>query len=180
MEPPEIAVEVLGGDAAEAAQEALDLAVAVVGRLDVHRTAHPFASRGVGALVRDIERRRDGRIAAVGVRDGQRIRGEDRLQHLLYADCVESGQGMAEGRAAPRLASTSIGTCSPERPRLRALPPRQRYAALGRLLDRLALGKRGAEGEAALSGGSDSAAATSLRYAAVNSSTRENQSRNRS
>ena len=37
MEPPEIAVEVPGGDAAEAAQEALDLAVAAGDRLDVHR-----------------------------------------------------------------------------------------------------------------------------------------------
>ena len=36
MEPPEVAVEVLGGDAAEASQEALDLAVAAVDRLDVH------------------------------------------------------------------------------------------------------------------------------------------------
>jgi len=35
MEPPEIAVEVLGGDATEAAQEALDLAVAAVDRLNV-------------------------------------------------------------------------------------------------------------------------------------------------
>ena len=36
MEPAQIAVETLGGDAAEAPQEALDLAVAAGGLLDVH------------------------------------------------------------------------------------------------------------------------------------------------
>ena len=100
MEPPQIAVEVLGGDASEAAQEPLDLAVAAVDRLDVQRTAHPFASRGVDALVRDVERRCDGRIAAVGVGDEQRIRGEDRFQHLPHAGCVQRWQGMAQGLAA--------------------------------------------------------------------------------
>lgn len=85
MEPPQVAVEVLGGDAAACAQEALDLAVAAVDRLNVHRAPDPLAGRGVDALVRDVERRHDGRIAAVGVGDQQRIRGEDRLQHLLHA-----------------------------------------------------------------------------------------------
>ena len=57
------------------------------------------AGGAVDALVRDVERRRDGRIAAVGVGDEQGIAGDDRLQRLLHAVCVESGQGMAEGRA---------------------------------------------------------------------------------
>ncbi len=43
MEPPRTAVEKLGGDAAEASQEALDLAVATVDRLDVHGPAPPLA-----------------------------------------------------------------------------------------------------------------------------------------
>ena len=55
MEPPEIAVEVLGGDAAEAAQEALDLAVAAVDRLDVQGSADPLAGGAVDALMRDVE-----------------------------------------------------------------------------------------------------------------------------
>ncbi len=38
MEPPRTAVQALGGDAAEASQETLDLAVATVCRLDVHST----------------------------------------------------------------------------------------------------------------------------------------------
>ena len=97
MEPPEIAVEVLGGDAAPPAQEALDLAVAAVDRLDVQRAPDPLAGRGVDALVRDVERRRDGRIAAVGVGNEQRIWSEDRLQHFLHAVRVQRRQGMAEG-----------------------------------------------------------------------------------
>ena len=65
MEPPEIAVEVLGGDAAEAPQEALDLAVAAVDRLDVQGAANPLAGGAVDALVRDAQRRCDRRLAAV-------------------------------------------------------------------------------------------------------------------
>jgi len=122
MEPPRIAVEVFSGDAAEAAQKALDPAVAAVERLDVHRAPDPLAGGAVDALVRDIERRRDGRVAAVGVGDEQRIRGEDRLQHLLHGVRVQRRQGMAEGLASPaRSAATRIGTCSRKRPRLRAV-----------------------------------------------------------
>jgi len=84
-----MAVEVLGGDAAPPAQEALDLVVAAVDCLDVHRAPDPLAGRGVDALVRDVERRRDRRVAAVGVGDQQRIRGEDLLQHLAYDSRIE-------------------------------------------------------------------------------------------
>ena len=146
MEPSQIAVEVIGDDAAPPAQGGLDLAVAAVDRLDVRSAPGPLASRGVDALVRDVgklptnragpdarrkstrqdaqrsavsahgtrssqstprpdgtftdvERRRNGRIAAVGVGDEQRIRRDDRLQHLLHALCVQRRQGMAEGLA---------------------------------------------------------------------------------
>ena len=47
MEPPEMAVEVLGGDAAEASQEALDLEVAAVDGLDVQGAADPLAGGAV-------------------------------------------------------------------------------------------------------------------------------------
>ena len=60
MEPPEIAVEVLGCDAAEASQEPLDLAVAAVDRLDVQGAARTLAGGAVDALVRDVERRATG------------------------------------------------------------------------------------------------------------------------
>ena len=82
-----------------AAQDALDLAVAAVDRLDGPRAPDPLAGRRVDALVWDVEHRRNGRIAAVGVGDEQRIRCDDRLQPLLHAVCVEGGQGMAEGLA---------------------------------------------------------------------------------
>ena len=44
MEPTRTAVETLGDDAAEASREALDLAVAAGGRLDVHGPVHPRAA----------------------------------------------------------------------------------------------------------------------------------------
>ncbi len=108
-----------------AAQDALDLAVAAIDRLDVPRAPDPLAGRSGDALVWDVERRRNGWIAAVGVGDEQRIRCDDRLQPLLHAVCVEGGQGMAEGLARavggdqdrPRLA---------REPGLRAVPPRRR------------------------------------------------------
>ena len=56
MEPPQIAVQVLGGDAAEVAQETLDLAVAAIDRLDVQRAPDPLASRSFDALVRALSR----------------------------------------------------------------------------------------------------------------------------
>ncbi len=40
MKPPQIAVQVLGGDAAEASRDVLDLAVAAGGRLDVCGPVH--------------------------------------------------------------------------------------------------------------------------------------------
>ena len=77
MEPSEIAVEVLGGDAAEGSQKPLDLAVAAVDRLDVQGAAHTLAGGAVDALMRDGERRSGGRIAAAGVRDEQGIPSDD-------------------------------------------------------------------------------------------------------
>ena len=99
MEPSEIAVEVLGGDAAEGSQKPLDLAVAAVDRLDVQGAAHTLAGGAVDALMRDGERRSGGRIAAAGVRDEQGIPSDDRLQRLPHAVGVEGRQGVAEGRA---------------------------------------------------------------------------------
>lgn len=43
MEPPQIAVQVLGGKAAEAMQEVLDPAVTAVARLDMQRASHPLS-----------------------------------------------------------------------------------------------------------------------------------------
>ncbi len=96
MEPPQIAVETLGGDAAEASQEALDLAVAAVDRLDVHGPAHPLAGGAVDALVKNAERRGGGAMAATGVGDEQGVRGDHRRQRPLHAVRVELRQGAAK------------------------------------------------------------------------------------
>src|SRR3954470_6215411 len=45
VEPAEVVGQVLGGDAAERPQEAFDLLVAAVDRLDMEFAAHPLASR---------------------------------------------------------------------------------------------------------------------------------------
>ncbi len=108
-----------------AAQDALDLAVAAIDRLDGPRAPDPLAGRSVDALVWDVERRRNGRIAAVGVGDEHRIRCDDRLQPLLHAVCVEGGQGMAEG-----LARTAGGDQDrPRRARDRVCGPSRRAGA---------------------------------------------------
>ena len=78
MELSHISVEVIGGDAAPPAQIALDLAVPAADCLNVHCALDLLGSRSVDALVRDVECRRDERIAAVVVGDQQRIWGEDR------------------------------------------------------------------------------------------------------
>ena len=99
IEPPHVAVEVLGRDAAPPAQEALDLAVAAVDRLVVHGAMDPLASRRIGALVRNVERRRDGRVAAIGGGDQKSMRDEDRLQDFLHPASVQRRQGMTEDLA---------------------------------------------------------------------------------
>ena len=126
MEPPEIAVEVLGGDAAEASQEALDLAVTAVDRLDVQGAADPLAGGTVDALVRDVERRCDGRIAAAwSFETSKASRATTGSSASLKLFALRAGRVWL--RVAPALsAATRIGTCSRERPRLRALPPRRR------------------------------------------------------
>ena len=60
----------------------IDLAVAAVHRLDVHRAPNPLAGRGVDALMRDVERRRDGRMQRLA---SETIRGEDRLQSFTLS-----------------------------------------------------------------------------------------------
>ena len=100
MEPPEIAVEVLGGDRNR--RKPLIWLWRLLTVWMCRAPADPLAGGAVDALVRDVERRCDGRIAAVGVGDEQGIAGDDRLQRLLHALCVESGQGLAERSAATR------------------------------------------------------------------------------
>jgi hypothetical protein len=55
VEPTEVVVEVLRGDAAVAAEERLNLLVPAVNGLDVHIAADPFAGRQVERLMADAE-----------------------------------------------------------------------------------------------------------------------------
>ena len=113
MEPPQIAVQVLGGDAAEAAQEALDLAVAAIDRLDVQRAPDPLASGSVDALVRDVERRRNGRIAAVASETSSAsgtTTGSSTSFTLFALRACRVWLRVSPARSA----ATRIGTCSRE------------------------------------------------------------------
>ena len=60
VEPSQVAVEVFCGDAPEAADEVLELAVAAVDRPNVQGAAHPFPGRRVERLVAHAERDRAG------------------------------------------------------------------------------------------------------------------------
>lgn len=70
VEPSQVAVEVSGSDAPEAAEETLALTVAAVHRLNVQRATHPFAGRRVERLVAHAERGRARGIRAMGVGEG--------------------------------------------------------------------------------------------------------------
>ncbi len=103
MEPPQIAVQAFGGDAAGTPQEALDLAVAGVDRLDVHGPAHPLAGGVVDALVKNAERRGGGAMAATSVGDEQGVRGDHRRQRnavLGAASRMVSPSGGSDRTAA--------------------------------------------------------------------------------
>ena len=58
VEPSQVAVEVFCGDAPEAAEDGLELAVADVDRLNVQGAAHPFPGRRIERLVAHTERGR--------------------------------------------------------------------------------------------------------------------------
>ena len=65
MEPSQIAVQVLRGDAAIAAQETLQLAVAAIDRLNVEGIPDPLSGRKVQGFVANAHGRSAGRIAAM-------------------------------------------------------------------------------------------------------------------
>ncbi len=95
MEPPRTAVEILGGDAAEAPQEALDLAVAAVDRLDVQGAVHPFAGGGP--------------VAAAGIGDEQGVRGDHRCCAAVSSSKLEN-----QSRNRARSISLSPFQCTSE------------------------------------------------------------------
>ena len=100
VEPSQIAVEVFCGDAAEASEEILELAVATVHRLNVQGAAHPFPGRRVERLVAHAERGRARGIRAMGVGEEQ-----DVFRDCGF-ECVP--QGVAGFSRIPRRPETTL------------------------------------------------------------------------
>jgi hypothetical protein len=123
VEPTEVVVEVLRGDAAVAAEERLNLLVPAVNGLDVQVAADPFAGRQVERLMADAEGGGAGRVAGAAVGDQQGVLFDNRPQNLLESRGIDRRQDGADGGTG---AATRTGTCSCERPRFWALPPRLR------------------------------------------------------
>ena len=136
VEPSQVAVEVSGGDAPEAAEEVLELALAAVDRLNVQGAAHPLPGRGVERLVAHAERGRTRGISAMGVGEEQDVFrdcgfervpqgvGGDRRQHRADRGPAAGGghqyRNLFERQSAPaRLAAAAArrpgtppeGTC---------------------------------------------------------------------
>jgi len=89
------------GDLALAAQGALDLAIVVVDRLDVHRAMDPFASRSIDVFVRDAtsggkQQFTSETSSAFGARNGSRV-----FSPFLLT--VDSGNGLHERPRFPAL-----------------------------------------------------------------------------
>ena len=100
MEPSQIAVQVLRGDAAIAAQETFQLAVAAIDRLNVEGIPDPFSGRKVQGLVANAHGRSAGRIAAMTVRNQNDVGVHSRFEHRLQSLGVDRRKNLADGCAA--------------------------------------------------------------------------------
>ena len=83
MKPSQIAVEILGSDAAMTAQETLKPLVAAVDGLDVQFTPDTLTDGLVEAFMADAHSRRTRRIAGAAIGDQQGIGIKNRLQYPL-------------------------------------------------------------------------------------------------
>ena len=100
MEPSQIAVQVLRGDAAIAAQETLQLAVAAIDRLNVEGIPDPLSGRKVQGFVTNAHGRSAGRIAAMTVRNQNDVGIQNRFEHRLQGLGVDRRKNLADGCAA--------------------------------------------------------------------------------
>ena len=100
MEPSQIAVQVLRGDAAIAAQETLQLAVAAIDRLDVEGIPDPLSGRKVQGLVANAHGRCAGRIAAMTVGNQNDVGVHSRFKRRLQRLGVNRRKNLADGCAA--------------------------------------------------------------------------------
>src|SRR4051812_9348561 len=130
MEPSQVVVEVFGGHTAPDAQEGLDPLMQAVDGLDVQFATYPLASRLVQDLVGDLHPGGTACQGRAAIGDQQGVFAEDRSSTALIASALSTGR-TALTTAPLRSAATRIGTCSCDRPRFVALPPRPRAARSG-------------------------------------------------
>ena len=100
--------------------------MAVVDGLDVQVAADPLAGRLVQRLMADAEVGGAPRIGSGAVGDEQSILVDGGFQHRLDGFGRHLRQRPALSVVPLRSAAPRIGTCSRDRPRLAALPPRLR------------------------------------------------------
>src|SRR5512144_796167 len=132
MEPLEVAVEVFGSDAPIAAEESLEALMTAVHRLDVQLTPDPLTCRLIERLMGDTQRRGAGWIERCAIGDQEGVLAEHRRQMSLIVSALTAGR-MALIVVPVRSAATRTGTCSLDRPRRLALPPRLRGLRSGSL-----------------------------------------------
>src|SRR3954453_7790804 len=99
MEPAQVAGEVLGGDAAAGAEEALQPRMAIVDGLDVQFAPHPLAGGLVEDLMADAQGGGAGGGAGAAIGDQQSIGADDRLEGRREGGCGNRRQHGAEGCA---------------------------------------------------------------------------------
>jgi len=99
MKPSEIAVEILGGDAAMATKEGLEPLMAAVDGLDVQFSPDALASGLVERLMADAHRGGAGRITGAAVSDQQGVLIKNWLQNRLQMSGRNRRQYGADGHA---------------------------------------------------------------------------------
>ena len=99
VKPPEIAVEILGGDAAMVTQEGFEPLMPTVDGLDVQFAPDTLAGSLVERLVTDAQRGGTGWITGASVGDQESVLIEDRLQNRLQMSGGHRRQHGADGDA---------------------------------------------------------------------------------
>ena len=126
MEPTQVVVEIAGGDAAAGTQEVLQPTVATVHRLHMQIAPNPFPHRAVECFVAHPERGGARWVARAAVGDQQGVLRDHRIEGSRERRRIDPGGSTALTVVPLRSAAMRTGTCSREKPRFFALPPRRR------------------------------------------------------
>ena len=97
MIPPQVAVEIFGGDSAVAAEKVLEALMAAVDRLDVEVAAHPLASGLVERFVTNAQRDGARWIAGAAVGDQQGVLAKNRPKNGFDRGGADGRQHSADG-----------------------------------------------------------------------------------